>query len=602
MRPSDDTASSHVLTLWADAICINQRDPIEKASQVAMMDKIYSFANKVIADLGEDADHEAELVALPAMERYWKGGIWRGSDKRGFGRKLEMGEVVQLMGLEGDMEGMVRDMEGDGKGGEEEGGKKGKKREVKMEEFTREETGAVLRFFERPWFRRVWVMQEFVLAREVVLLCGRNELDWKRVWAGCMVYDGMPMLLQPELVSGTLKEIQGLMSFGFMTYVRRLRELRRTEDGIKFLDFLSSLTDGRMEKYYGGLTMAPMLHYLSMAQATLGRDRYFALLSMAADIRLEDHPELRPDYTAPDEEIVRRFGRVLIKQKGGVEVFLRAGLWRKAKPELPSWVEDATLQAHSMVIDFTFEDRTHKAAGDTEFVVELKPQCSDAIMVKGSRFETIEEMAKDCKSLAGGAHPYAVLLDYIRKGSELFLHMSPLTNESSQGLYPNGEDIKEAAALTLCTFRGAADQDSKTLVSGYDVIYLLSLLPEGTQTLDKLREVLEAGTSPEKAEEALRDAPQQIHAYSSELGPAMNMGLVSAMTQSGYFATVPPVTRLNDEIWIIQGCRLPVVLRRNEDARLGGEYRLVGACYVHGIMDGEALQRDGFEFVDISMC
>jgi hypothetical protein len=31
--------------------------------------------------------------------------------------------------------------------------------------------------FRRPWFTRVWIIQEFVLPREILIICGGWELD-----------------------------------------------------------------------------------------------------------------------------------------------------------------------------------------------------------------------------------------------------------------------------------------------------------------------------------------------------------------------------------------------------------------------------------------
>ena len=50
------------ILLWADAICINQDDNEEKATQVRLMRRIYKSANLVVADLG-DAGDEFEDVA-----------------------------------------------------------------------------------------------------------------------------------------------------------------------------------------------------------------------------------------------------------------------------------------------------------------------------------------------------------------------------------------------------------------------------------------------------------------------------------------------------------------------------------------------------------
>lgn len=47
--------------LWADQICINQSDDVEKAHQIYLMARIYSQAVQVIAWLGE-ADHDTDIV------------------------------------------------------------------------------------------------------------------------------------------------------------------------------------------------------------------------------------------------------------------------------------------------------------------------------------------------------------------------------------------------------------------------------------------------------------------------------------------------------------------------------------------------------------
>lgn len=41
-------------SLWADAVCINQGDDIEKGSQVSLMSQIYSKTSRILIWLGED--------------------------------------------------------------------------------------------------------------------------------------------------------------------------------------------------------------------------------------------------------------------------------------------------------------------------------------------------------------------------------------------------------------------------------------------------------------------------------------------------------------------------------------------------------------------
>ena len=53
-------------------------------------------------------------------------------------------------------------------------------------------------------------------------------------------------------------------------------------------------------------------------------------------------------------------------------------------------------------------------------------------------------------------------------------------------------------------------------------------------------------------------------------------------TQRGHVGLAPEDVRIGNIICILAGCRVPVVLRRD----LKG-YKLVGECYILGIMAGE---------------
>ena len=53
-------------------------------------------------------------------------------------------------------------------------------------------------------------------------------------------------------------------------------------------------------------------------------------------------------------------------------------------------------------------------------------------------------------------------------------------------------------------------------------------------------------------------------------------------TKDGYMCTAPYDTERGDVVAILEGFRTPFVLRKS-----GDNWKLVGDCYVHCIMDGE---------------
>ena len=57
------------------------------------------------------------------------------------------------------------------------------------------------------------------------------------------------------------------------------------------------------------------------------------------------------------------------------------------------------------------------------------------------------------------------------------------------------------------------------------------------------------------------------------------------MTRKGFVGLVPGDAAEGDVICVFIGVKVPFVLREDEDG-----YQLLGDCYVHGIMEGEALE------------
>lgn len=89
--------SSHIVVLWVDALCINQKDEAEKNHQVEMMREIYSGAQLVIAWLGssaEDSDLAMEILGQ-GLEGWVAGGIMQSDSVREDGRDCQGSSMVK---------------------------------------------------------------------------------------------------------------------------------------------------------------------------------------------------------------------------------------------------------------------------------------------------------------------------------------------------------------------------------------------------------------------------------------------------------------------------------------------------------------------------
>jgi hypothetical protein len=132
--------------LWVDAICINQQDDDEKSKQVAMMGRIYNEAQKVYAWLGE-GNRQSDCV-FDVLKEYQvqRARTVVSSDRQMFWDIFE--EIV----------------------------------ENNPEEHSMDEFLWLRPLSERRYWRRVWIVQELVLAKTVVVCCGDRSIDFDDIY------------------------------------------------------------------------------------------------------------------------------------------------------------------------------------------------------------------------------------------------------------------------------------------------------------------------------------------------------------------------------------------------------------------------------------
>ncbi|KAH7142835.1 heterokaryon incompatibility protein-domain-containing protein [Dactylonectria estremocensis] len=117
-------------TLWIDSICINQSLTTEKNHQLALMGRIYQEATRVAVYLGKGTDDtDAAMKYIREIDR-----------------PSDYGDCAPT------------------------------ETSIQPE---RDEVTALKILFQRPWFHRVWVLQEITFAKKATVVCGNQELDWQ---------------------------------------------------------------------------------------------------------------------------------------------------------------------------------------------------------------------------------------------------------------------------------------------------------------------------------------------------------------------------------------------------------------------------------------
>lgn len=129
-------------SIWIDAISINQKDNAEKSSQVNMMERIYSMASYAVAWLGPtDANSERGINTLHKLVQH--------------STEFNSSKIIPFA-FNSDK----------------------KFKACGIPPITLEDWNGLASVFQRQWFRRLWIIQEAVLGKALLVYIGELLLHW----------------------------------------------------------------------------------------------------------------------------------------------------------------------------------------------------------------------------------------------------------------------------------------------------------------------------------------------------------------------------------------------------------------------------------------
>jgi len=141
--------------IWVDAICINQTSLPGRNKQVLLMKDIYGKAQKVCVWLGELTEGASLGINFLLNRNLSLGWQQRKIDR-------EHGRIMHPWKPFG---GAVATM-------------------TRVELLREQTAGEIRELLDRPWWKRVWIVQEVVLARKIVLMCGPETIPWEKIEDG----------------------------------------------------------------------------------------------------------------------------------------------------------------------------------------------------------------------------------------------------------------------------------------------------------------------------------------------------------------------------------------------------------------------------------
>lgn len=589
---------------WVDAICINQHNAVERSDQVAIMRQIYKCAERVDVWLGcSDTDTVTAVSAIENLAIQWCSSAYGPDSRAGWVERLRM---------EDDSGKVLASIPDIAEGSED----------------YWKVTGDL---FRRPWFTRLWVIQEVQSCRDVLVHCGETSIEWEFV---ALVARWRHRQLQLRTLDSHSKS-RGVRQ------VQTMRERLTSRRAVPFLQILgyarnSQSTDPR-DKVFS------MLHHPINPESDVEQPMPSSYLSNSErDGKFSSsagHLGMRADYSRQTSEIYREVAIRSVQQCSSLEIFDYAGSddsLKKLSSDHPSWVPRWDLTDNYMPqpsASFLYDASAGTKLGLSSMNhanillrgIRLgKVSYADCVMPIGS-----QESVDKCQMLSSSSK---LGTDWLMSLSRLIVHDQyesrfgndralERTTDSPERHFADfaafimdrnhGRDSIETFIPLVrfwCSECGDLIANSNSVGNDCPLRWACSSCSTGEYDLcdscyDKGHRCPSQGHNtsrlpitslhyiPDEAVlQRLREASPggDALAFSARVrSQAWRRTFIS--TASGFIGCSTQGTREGDIVVIFFGAKTPSTLRRH-----GKYYQLIGPCYIHGVMDGEAIESGAF--------
>jgi hypothetical protein len=543
--------------VWVDALCTNQEDQEERGSQVQIMRQIYSRADEVIVWVGSADDNTAEAVkyllerspSIPAVSADGNNEI--GSETSAdASASPETANVAWHQSNQYDAS-------------------KGSPRYSRLEKakkiWIRNQWSIIQDFFNQPFWKRVWVIQEVAVATNLMVFYGSSQIAWEHVARAIVGWKQTLMLLPTSHLSHL--------------YAAQLLDIRNR---------------WKVKKNPILLLEAIMMSHKSMA--TDPRDKIFALLGLTVD-----GPRLVPvpNYKLSLGEVIRDMTRAMVVAERSLDLIFIRSLHPPEDPKMPSWVPPwLTNRAFSFWSRHmtVLEDRLLSGRLRFNEIPILPTSDPGTIRVNGVLLDEIFALSS---SLGHKTNP-------LLKGCRL--EQCEYSNHWENNLmkfYPSGPTNALWQALCLEHAFHPFNNPGK-FYNKLDVMKLRSCFAslwslQGTIACsEELRDWLDENatmkigrlTLEEWAKEGVQTdqhTTKDLNSFCNTLTAILKSSLRLVVTRIGYVSMAPPQARKGDLLCYLKGCSVPVILRGN----LTAGFSVVGCCYIRIKFEpcGEACKR-----------
>ncbi len=512
--------------LWMDQLCINQDDPLERAAQVILMAEIYKRATITVSWLGEASEDSDEAMDLI----------------RNFGNWVYENDYAVV---EGDHENLPDD--------------------ASIETPTdliewlgfplrNQNWPALRKLFERPYWSRIWIVQELavrgpLLRTPGVIRCGTKEVQRFQ-------YDGVCSMIiyivqHGPMYSASLQEVDEPF--------RSMCENGHTA-GLTMAQTIAGCTSADPAKR----SLSWLVTISMRFQATDPRDKVFALLGLASD----GAQSFKPNYTKTFGEVLQDFVKFDVQYHKSLRSLLFPRF--RIHTDESSWTPD-----------FFGEQR-----GEGN---RFHPLCIEHINAAGSTEPDV--VLDDDPRLLKVSGILIGRIDRIIGPLRMIESRPDQTNIASLGTLGHRE-VFEALRDFDTTLLTPADRDSfwRTLCMDGNWFAMDPELPAPKEFEHQKSVLLGERLTPQ---DISLGSPNGMRA--SDFSLPFLRSLEKSMGNRTFFTTSegrmglgPYHACAGDVVAVLFGCAFCIVLRP-----CGRQYKLVGPAYVHGVMHGELIHGPG---------